>query len=103
MKKQNPKLIFNFQMENEEFEATVAAAMEKYAEDVIIKELDSMIQRIVENRIEKLVKADRWSPDGQINNMSFNEFIRLKTEKVIENIIEQHIKEILAKKIAQVL
>ena len=103
MKKQNPKLIFNFQMENEEFEATVATAMEKYAEDVILKELDNTIQRIVENRLEKLVTADRWSPDGKINNLSFNEFIRLKTEKVIEDIIEKHIKEILAKKIAQVL
>ena len=103
MKKQNPKLIFNFQMENPEFEATIATAMEKYTEDVIIKELDTKIQKIVENRIEKLVKADRWSPDGKINNMSFNDFIRIRTEKVIADVIDKHIKEILAKKIAQVL
>ena len=103
MKKQNPKLIFNFQMENPDFEATVATAMEEYAEDVILKELDTKIQKIVENRIEKLVKADRWSPEGKINNMSLNEFIRVKTETVIEDVISKHIKEILAKKIAQVL
>ena len=36
MKKQNPKLIFNFQMENPEFEATIATAMEKYTEDVLL-------------------------------------------------------------------
>ena len=103
MTKQNPKLIFNFQIENPEFEETVKTAMDKYAEGVIIKELDEKIQKIVENRIEKLVKADRWSPDGKINNMSFNEFIRIRTENVIENVLEKHIKDILAKKIAQVL
>ena len=103
MTKQNPKLIFNFQMENPEFEETVRVAMDKYTEGVIIKELDDKIQKIVENRIEKLVKADRWSPDGKINNMSLNDFIRLRTEKVIEDVIDKHIKDILAKKIAQVL
>ena len=30
------KLIFNFQMEDKEFEATVATAMEKYMEDVLL-------------------------------------------------------------------
>lgn len=103
MKKQDPKLIFNFQIENTEFEETVKIAMDKYAEGVIIKKLDEKIQKILENRIEKLVKADRWSPDGKINNMSLNDFIRIRTEKVIEDVIDKHIKDILAKKIAQVL
>jgi hypothetical protein len=90
-------------MDNPEFEETVKTAMDKYTEGVVIKELDDKIQKIVENRIEKLVKSDRWSPDGKINNMSLNELIRLRTEKVIEDVIDKHIKEILAKKIAQVL
>ena len=103
MTTQNPKLILNLNMEASEFEKQVAIAMKEYAEKLVIKDLDATIQKIVENRIEKLVKADRWSPDGKINNMPFNDFIRLKTEKIIEGIIEQNIKEILAKKIAQVL
>ena len=103
MRKKDPKLIFNFHLEDEEFEETVRTAVEAYAEDVIIKELDAKIQKIVENRIAKLVKADRWSPDGKINDMSFDNFIRIKTEKVIEDVIDKHIKDILAKKIAQIL
>ena len=103
MKTQNPKLILNLNMEDSEFEKTVETAMKEYAEKLVIKDLDATIQRVVENRIAKLVKADRWSPDGKINNMPFNDFVREKTEKVIEDIIEKHIKEILAKKIAEVL
>lgn len=103
MTTQNPKLILNLNMEDAEFEKTVEIAMKAYAEKLVVKDLDAIIQRILENRIEKLVKSDRWSPDGKINNMSLNDFIRVKSEKVIEDIIEQHIKEILAKKIAQVL
>lgn len=103
MKKSDPKIIFNFQMENSEFEETVKIAMDKYIGHVITKELDDKIQRIIEHRIEQIVKANRWSSEGKINNMSLEEFIRVKSEKVIEDILEKHIKEILAKKIAQVL
>lgn len=35
--------------------------------------------------------------------LRLEEFIRIKSEKVIEDILEKHIKEILAKKIAHVL
>ena len=103
MKKSDPKIIFNFQMENPEFEEKVKIAMDEYTEHVIAKELDDKIQRIIENRIKKLVEAKNWSSDGRINNVSLEEFIRIKSEKVIEDILEKHIKEILAKKIAQVL
>lgn len=103
MKKSDPKIIFNFQMENPEFEEKVKIAMDKYTERVITKELDDKIQRIIENRIKKLVEANRWSSEGKVNNMSLEEFIRNKSDKVIGDILEKHIKEILAKKIAQVL
>lgn len=75
----------------------------KYTISKHAKELDDKIQRIIENRIKKLVEAKTWYSDGRINNVSLEEFIRIKSEKVIEDILEKHIKEILAKKIAQVL
>jgi hypothetical protein len=91
-------------MEDVEFEKTVETAMKAYAEKLVIKDLDATIQRIVENRIEKLINpANRWSSESKINNMTFDAFVRVKTEKVIEDVIEKHIKEILAKKIAEVL
>ena len=61
MKKSDPKIIFNFQMENPEFEEKVKIAMDEYTERVITKELDDKIQRIIENRIKKLVEAKTWS------------------------------------------
>ena len=103
MKKSDPKIIFNFKMENPEFEETVKIAMDKYCEHIIIKELDDKIQKIIEKRIMKLIKAECWSSDGKINNVSLETFIRDKTTQAIEGVIEKHIKEILAKKIAQVL
>lgn len=103
MKKTDPKIIFNFQMENPEFEETVKIAMDKYIERVIIKELDDKIQKIIENRIKKLVSASAWSSDGKINGIPLEAFIREKSEKIIGDILEKHIKEILAQKIAQIL
>ena len=47
MKKSEPKLILNLQVESEELEQKVKLAMNKYIEDVIVGNLDDEIDKIV--------------------------------------------------------
>ncbi|MBS7123014.1 MAG: hypothetical protein KH086_01405, partial [Coprobacillus sp.] len=53
MKKSEPKLILNLQLDSEELDQKVKLAMDKYIEDVIVGNLDDEIEKIVTKRIGK--------------------------------------------------
>lgn len=103
MKKSEPKLILNLQVENEEIENKVKIAMDKYVEDVVLENLDETVTKIVTDRIGKLVSADRWSPDRKIEGKTLEEYVKEATEKVISDVIDNNIKEIFARKVAEML
>ena len=103
MKKSEPKMILNVQIDNQEFEEKVKIAMDEYTEDLILKNLEDKIQRIVTTRIDRLVTGNAWSLDGRIAGKTLETYVKEKSEKVIEEIIEKHIKDIFAKKIAEML
>ncbi len=103
MKKSEPKMFLNIQIDNAEFEEKVKGAMDNYVENIILKNLEDKIQRLIEIRVERLIGGTIWCSDGQINGKSFTDFVRDKSEKAIEEIIEGNIKDILAKKIAEML
>lgn len=103
MKKSEPKLILNVSLTSEELEEKVKIAIDKYAENVIYKNLDEEIAKIVDRRIERLVSASSWSSDRKIQGVSFEQFVRDRTEKAIESFADKNIKEILAKRFAEIM
>lgn len=104
MKKSEPKMILNLSIENDELEEKVKIAMDKYVEDLIIKNLDDTIAKFVEKRIDDLIVQPRYyTSDSRINGKVFSEFVKDKTEKSIEEIIDKNIKTIFARKVAEML
>lgn len=103
MKKSESKIILNVSLTSEELEEKVKVAMDKYAENVIYKNLDEEITKIVGRRIEILVSASSWSSDRKIQGVSFEQFVKDRTEKVIESFVDKNIKEILAKRFAEIM
>lgn len=99
----NPKMIFNCTMTDEEFEKKIALAMDEYAEKVILSNLDETIAKIVDKRIGTLVSADRWNPDRKLQGKTLEDFVKERTELVIADTIDKNIKEIFAKKVAEML
>lgn len=81
MKKSEPKMILNISLNSEEIEEKVKIAMDEYAEKVIYKNLDEEITKIVDRRIEKLTSASSWSSDRKIQGVSFEQFVKERTEK----------------------
>lgn len=103
MKKSEPKMFVNFSITNDEFEEKVKIAMDEYAEKVIYKNLEETIKNIVDRRIERLLSSSSWSNDRKIKGIMFEEFVRQKTESEIAEVIEKNAKDILAKRLADVL
>lgn len=106
MKKSDPKIILNLSIENDELEEKVKIAMDKYVEDLIVKNLDNAIAKLVENRIDNLLNTSSYryySNDKLINGKSFSEFVKDKTEKQIEEVIDKNIKTIFARKVAEMI
>ena len=103
MKKNEPKMILNVTIENDELEEKVKIAMDKYAEQLILKNLDEAITKIVENRIDRLINGRNWDCDRKIQGMYFSDFVKSKTEAVLVESIEKNAKEILAKKLASLI
>ena len=66
MKKNEPKMILNVTIDNDELEEKVKIAMDKYAEQLILKNLDDTITKIVENRIDRLINGRNWDSDRKI-------------------------------------
>ena len=100
MKKSEPKLILNLQVDSEELDQKVKLAMDKYIEDVIVGNLD---EKIVTKRIGALVSADRWNPNRKIKDKTLETYVKEATEKVICDVIDKNIKDIFAKKVAEML
>jgi hypothetical protein len=103
MKKAEPKMILNISLNSEEIEEKVKIAMDEYAEKVIYKNIDEEITKIVDKGIERLVSAPSWSGDRKIQGVSFEQFVKDKTEKTIGDFVEKNIKEILAKRFAEIM
>ena len=104
MKKSEPKMILNVAFESEELDEKVQIAMEKYVEDLMLKNLDSTIEKLVVQRVTRLVSGKfAYSADGTLNGKSLEAFIREATNDIIEDVIEKNIKDIFAKKIAEMI
>lgn len=103
MKKSEPKIILNISLDSEEIEEKVKIAMDEYVQKVIYKNLDEEIAKVIDKRIERIVSAPNWSNDRLINDMPFADFVKSKTEKVIGDFVEKNIKEILAKRFAEIM
>ena len=103
MKKSEPKMILNISLSSEEIEEKVKIAMDEYVQKVIYKNLDKEIAKVIDKRIERLVYAPNWSNDRLINDMPFSDFVKSKTEKAIGDFVEKNIKEILAKRFAEIM
>lgn len=104
MKKSEPKMILNLSVENSELDEKIKIAMDKYTEDLIRKDLDEVIAKYVETRIDRLLHSKyTWDNERKIQGMYLNEFIKSKTEQAIADAIEKNAKDILAKKLASLL
>ena len=103
MTKTNPKMILNLSVDNTELEEKVKIAMDKYAEQLVLKNLDEFIVKIVDKRIDTLINGRYWEPGKKIDGMTFEEFVRNKTDKALADTIDKNAKDILAKKLATLL
>ena len=103
MTKQNPKMILNLSFENTELEEKVKIAMDKYAEKIVLKNLDDAILKIIDKRIERLIHANSWDNERKIQGVTLDQFVKDRTEQVLADYIDKNAKEILAKKLASLL
>ncbi len=103
MTKKEPKIILNLSFEENELEEKVKIAMNKYAEQLVTKNLDDVIKKIVESRIEHLLSAPNWSDERKIKGVTLEQFVKDRTDSVIEQFIDKNAKEILAKRLAEIL
>lgn len=103
MNKSEPKIILNLTLEDGELEEKVKIAMDKYAEQLVLKNLDDTIKKIVDKRIDNLLSASSWNNERKINGVTLEEFVKSKTEGVISEFVDKNAKEILAKRLAEIL
>lgn len=103
MNRDNPKMILNVSFENAELEEKVKIAMDAYVEKAILKNLEDTIMRIVDAKIDNLVRGGRWGNEHKICGVSLHEYVNQKTEKTIGDVIEANAKRILAEKLAKLI
>ena len=103
MKKSEPKMILNLSIENSELEEKIKIAMDRYAEQLIVKNLDETIMKIVNKRIDNLLSASSWNSERKIQGVTLEQFVKDRTETVIEEFVDKNAKEILAKRLAKIL
>lgn len=103
MKKSEPKIILNLSIENNELEEKVKVAMDKYTEQLVLKELDAVIEKYVDGRINRLINGRSWDSDRKINGVYFSDFVKQRTEQALIDAIDKNAKDILAKKLAQLI
>ena len=96
-------MFMNIAFESEEFEEKVKIAMDKYCNEVIYANLDEQVMKIVDKRITRLLSSNSWSSDRKIQGVSFEEFVKQRTEKAIGDFVEKNIREIMAKRFAEIL
>lgn len=103
MKKSEPKMILNLSTDNSELEEKIKIAMDKYTEQLIVKNLDEIIMKIVNKRIDNLLSASSWNSERKIQSVTLEQFVKDGTETVIEEFVDKNAKEIFAKRIAEIL
>ena len=103
MKKSEPKIILNLSVENSELDEKIKLAIDEYVEKSVYAHLDDVIANIVTKRIDRLINSRYWESNSKINCMTFEQFVRSKTEDAIAQAIEKNAKEILAKKLASLI
>ena len=103
MNNKEPKIILNLSFEENELEEKVKIAMDKYAEQLVTKNLDDTIKKIVDKRIDNLLSAPSWYSERKINGVTLEEFVKSKTEGAISDFVDKNAKEILTKRIAEML
>lgn len=103
MKKNEPKMILNVAIDNDELEEKIKIAMDQYVEKLVVKNLDDAIVKLVDKRIDRLLNGYNWDSDKKIQGMYFSEFVKSKTEQALAEAIEKNAKDILAKKLASLL
>ena len=96
-------MILNLSIDNSELEEKIKIAMDKYAEQLIAKNLDETIMKIVNKRIDNLLSASSWNSERKIQGVTLEQFVKDKTESVIEEFVDKNAKEILAKRLAEIL
>ena len=65
MKKTEPKIILNLQLDGQELEQKIKIAMDEYVEKVIFANLDETIEKIITRRVEAI--ASQRGSDSFIN------------------------------------
>ena len=103
MKKSEPKMILNLSVDNNELEEKIKIAMDKYTEQLVVKNLDETIMKIVNRRIDNLLSASSWHNERKIQGVTLEQFVKDRTESVIEEFVDKNAKEILAKRLAEIL
>ena len=103
MKKSEPKIILNLSVENDELDKVIKLAIDKYVEQSIYAQLDDTVEKIVNKRIDRLINGRYWDPDNKINGITFDQFVKSKTEDAMVKAIEKNAKEILARKLADMI
>lgn len=103
MKKNEPKMILNLTIENDELEEKIKIAMDRYAEQLIAKNLDDTIVKIVDHRIDKLINGSSWESDAKIQGITFREFVKQRTENALVDAIDKNAKDILVKKLVELI
>ena len=96
-------MILNLSIDNTELEEKVKIAMDKYAEQLIVKNLDETIMKIVNKRINNLLSASSWNSERKIQGVTLEQFVKDRTESVIEEFVDKNAKEILAIRLAEIL
>lgn len=103
MKKSEPKIILNLSLENSELEDKVKIALDQYTEQLIVKNLDDAIAKYVDKRIDRLLKSKYWESYNKIGGVGFETFVHQRTEQALIDAIDKNAKEILAKKLAELI
>lgn len=107
MKKSETKMILNVSVVDEELEAKIEYAMDKYVQNIVIGKLDDTIIKIVKRRVNQLINGCSWSDERKIKGKNLKDYIKEETNEVIENyvkeIIDEKTKEMITKKIANLL
>jgi hypothetical protein len=103
MKKSEPKIILNLQLEGQELEQKIKIAMDDYVERVILANLDEAIEKLINKRVDAIISQKGYFGGGLINGQSLSGYVSAKANTVIEETIDRNIKEILSKKLSQIL
>jgi uncharacterized protein YabN with tetrapyrrole methylase and pyrophosphatase domain len=73
MKKSETKMILNVSVVDEELEAKIEYAMDKYVQNIVIGKLDDTIIKIVKRRVNQLINSCSWSNESKIKGKNLKD------------------------------